>query len=77
MLQIGFVDAFVLIFLGQFSIGGSQGINSVLQSFQFLLSFVNFSAQLISLSLKFLSLLGGLDDIVGLGMFGLSIGRAI
>ena len=77
MLQVGFVDAFVLIFLGQFSIGGSQGINGVLQSFQFLFSFVDFSAQLVSLSLKFLSLLGGLDDIVGLGMFSLSIGRAI
>ena len=74
MLQIRFVDAFVLIFLGQFSVGGSQGIDGILQSFQLLLSFVDFPTQLISFPLEFLSLLGGLDDVVGLGMFSLSIG---
>ena len=74
MLQIRFVDAFVLIFLGKFSVGCSQGINGILQSFQLLLSFVDFSAQLIALPLEFLSLLGCLDDVVCLGMFSLSIG---
>ena len=70
--EIGFADTF-------FGIGLFFGFEpdlecaaGVVKGFEFLFGFDDFGAEFVALSLEFFPFLGSFDDIVGLGVFGLS-----
>jgi hypothetical protein len=77
LLQIGLCDAFIVVFGGKFDVGICEGKVRILKSFEFLLGFVDFTAELVAFSLQFFSFLGSFDDIVGLRVFCLPVSRAI
>jgi len=71
--KIRFIDSFVVILLSHLEVGICQRVNGILESFELFFSFVDFSTQFITFSLKFLSFLRRLNNIVGLRVLCLSI----
>lgn len=73
MSKLGLGNTFLANLSSEVDVGVGEGKKSVLQAFEFLLGFVDLSAQLITFPLQFFSFLGSFDNIVSLRVFSFSI----
>ena len=55
------------------NVGVGEGKEGILQTFEFLLGFVDLATQLVTFSLQFFSFLRSFDNVVGLRVFCLSV----